>query len=162
MAHFWMFTFRMCFAGLITAGLGLASFSLAGLYCNHADLSPRYAPVLLGLTNTAAAIPGIIGVTITGAILDKTGSWSLALFVPSIIFFVTGSVVFATFGSSDLQSFENDAPFAVEKYAQPLYKQMGKAKQLGTGLASSVPRFDGQRVDELVSKVKGFLKQKQS
>lgn len=162
MAHFRCLRYACAFAGLITAGLGLASFSLAGLYCNHADLSPRYAPVLLGLTNTAAAIPGIIGVTITGAILDKTGSWSLALFAPSIVFFITGSVVFATFASSDLQSFENDAPFAVEKYVQPLYKQMGKAKQLGTGLASSVPRFDGQRVGEIVSKVKGFLKQKQS
>ncbi|KAL3151747.1 hypothetical protein ABBQ38_012724 [Trebouxia sp. C0009 RCD-2024] len=148
--------------GLITAALGLASFSLAGLYCNHADLSPRYAPVLLGLTNTTGAIPGIIGVTITGAILDKTGSWPLALFVPTIVFFVTGSVVFAAFGSSDLQSFENDAPFAAEKYAQPLYKQLGRAKQFGGGLAASVPKLDGHRVDALVSKVKGFLKQKQS
>lgn len=34
--------------GLITGCLGLASFSLAGLYCNHADLSPRHAPLLLG------------------------------------------------------------------------------------------------------------------
>ena len=162
MFQIWLLTLQMFFAGLITAGLGLASFSLAGLYCNHADLSPRYAPVLLGLTNTSGAIPGIIGVTITGAILDKSGSWPLALFAPSIVFFITGSVVFATFGSSDLQSFENDAPFAVEKYVQPLYKQMSKAKQLGTGLASSVPRLDGQQVGALISKVKGFLRQKQS
>ena len=162
MLRIWMLMLHMCVAGLITAGLGLASFSLAGLYCNHTDLSPRYAPVLLGLTNTSGAVPGIIGVTITGAILDKSGSWPLALFAPSIVFFITGSIVFATFGSSDLQSFENDAPFAVEKHVQPLYKQMGKAKQLGTGLASSVPKLGGQRVGALVSKVKGFLRQKQS
>lgn len=55
----------MC-AGLIATALGLASFSLAGLYCNHADLSPRYAPVLLGLTNTSGAVPGIVGVAVTG------------------------------------------------------------------------------------------------
>lgn len=42
------------------------------------------------MTNTAGAIPGIIGVVTTGAILDQTGSWPLALFVPSIFFFVTG------------------------------------------------------------------------
>lgn len=30
-------------AALVTLALGLASFSLAGLYCNHADLSPRCA-----------------------------------------------------------------------------------------------------------------------
>lgn len=104
-------------------------------YCNHADLSPRHASLLLGrvsftsvsfswvpcapaacrccttavtrrvaalsaervtrcaagMTNTAGAIPGIIGVVTTGAILDQTGSWPLALFVPSIFFFVTGA-----------------------------------------------------------------------
>ena len=54
-------------AALVTGALGLASFSLAGLYCNHADLSPRYAPFLLGLTNTSGAVPGIIGVVVTGA-----------------------------------------------------------------------------------------------
>jgi hypothetical protein len=43
------------------------------------------------MTNTAGAIPGIIGVVTTGAILDQTGSWPLALFVPSIFFFVTGA-----------------------------------------------------------------------
>lgn len=147
---------------LITGGLGLASFSLAGLYCNHADLSPRYAPVLLGLTNTSAAIPGIIGVTITGAILDKTGSWPLALFVPSIAFFVTGSAVFTAWGSSDQQSFENNAPFAAEKYAQPLYSGLAHAKQVLGDVTAQAPKLDQQGFNQFVSKVKGLLKQKKS
>lgn len=54
--------------------LGLSSFSLVGLYCTHADLSPRYASALLGLTNTAGALPGILGVTATGVIYDATGA----------------------------------------------------------------------------------------
>ena len=37
---------------LLTIGLSLASFSYAGLYCNHQDMSPRYASILLGMTNT--------------------------------------------------------------------------------------------------------------
>lgn len=92
--------------GLITMSLGLASFSLAGLYCNHADLSPRYAPVLLGLTNTAGALPGILGVAFTGYLYDKTGSWGMSLFTPSIFFFLTGTAVYTVFGSADLQDFE--------------------------------------------------------
>ena len=50
-----------CAAALVTASLGMASFSMCGLYCNHADLSPRYAPFLLGMTNTVGALPGIVG-----------------------------------------------------------------------------------------------------
>ncbi len=83
---------------LITASLGMASFSLAGLYCNHADLSPKYAPLLLGCTNTAGAIPGIFGVALTGVLLDRTDSWGLALFAPCVLLFVAGSFVFCTFG----------------------------------------------------------------
>ena len=78
---------------------------------NHADLSPRYASVLLGLTNTSGAVPGVVGVIVTGALLDATGSWPLALFVPSIFFFVTGSAVFAVFGSADVQDFSQIQPF---------------------------------------------------
>ena len=62
-------------AGLVSIALGLASVSVAGLYSNHAELSRKHASILLGLTNTTAAIPGIIGVTITGVIYDRTNNW---------------------------------------------------------------------------------------
>ena len=103
-------------AALISASQGLSAFSLAGLYSNHADLSPRHASLLLGITNTCGAVPGIVGVTTCGAILDATGSWPLALFAPSIVFFATGTAVFAAFGSSDPQDFEGtmNVPFAFE------------------------------------------------
>lgn len=104
--------------GLLTVSLGLASFSLAGLYCNHADLSPKYAPILLGLTNTSGAVPGIAGVAFTGALYDMTGSWGWALFAPSVLFFLAGSAVFVKYGSSDRQDFditEMNSPFDFER-----------------------------------------------
>jgi ACS family sodium-dependent inorganic phosphate cotransporter len=55
----------------ITLSLGISSFSLAGLYCTHQDLSPKYAPAMLGLTNTVGAIPGILGVMTVGFIFDQ-------------------------------------------------------------------------------------------
>ncbi len=61
-----------CVAALISASQGLSAFSLAGLYSNHADLSPRHASLLLGITNTCGALPGIVGVTFCGAILVGT------------------------------------------------------------------------------------------
>lgn len=129
---------------------------MAGLYCNHADLSPRYAPVLLGLTNTAAAVPGIIGVTITGAILDQTGSWPLALFAPSVVFFVTGSAVFTAWGRADLQSFDNNEPFPFEKYFQPL----GRALHQLTDVKDRVSRVGGNKMNKYVSQVRRIFRQK--
>lgn len=76
----------------MTAALGMASFSMVGLYCNHADLSPRYAPFLLGMTNTIGAVPGIVGVAVTGAILDQTGGVSFAYFILTLLEFPRFSV----------------------------------------------------------------------
>ena len=112
----------------ITAALGMNSFSLAGLYCTHQDMSPRYAGPLLGLTNTSGAVPGIVGVAVVGFLYDQTRSWSLALFGPSCLFFLLGTVVYLLAGSSEEQPFEDNAPFAIERWLRvPWLQQDVKA-----------------------------------
>uniref|UniRef100_A0A5B7BPL6 Major facilitator superfamily (MFS) profile domain-containing protein n=1 Tax=Davidia involucrata TaxID=16924 RepID=A0A5B7BPL6_DAVIN len=91
--------------GILTAGLALSSFALSGLYCTHQDISPEYASILLGITNTVGAVPGIVGVALTGFLLDSTHSWSMSLFAPSIFFYLTGTIVWLVFASSKPQSF---------------------------------------------------------
>jgi len=63
----------------------------------------RYASVLLGLSNTAGAVPGVLGVWAAGAIVDATGSWSLAIFYPAVAFQLLGCLVFSRFGSAERQ-----------------------------------------------------------
>jgi len=92
---------------ILTSGLGLSGFTLAGLYCTHQDISPKYASVLLGITSTVGALPGVLGVALVGIILDRTQSWPLALFAPSIFFYLTGTVVWNIFASSKPQEFES-------------------------------------------------------
>eukprot|EP00879_Flechtneria_rotunda_P007767 GHRR01008140.1.p1 GENE.GHRR01008140.1~~GHRR01008140.1.p1 ORF type:complete len:454 (+),score=181.13 GHRR01008140.1:395-1756(+) len=91
---------------LITAALGISSFSLAGLYCTHQDLSLKYSSAMLGLTNTSGAIPGILGVAFTGYLYDKTGSWPLALFYPTMFFLLTGAAVYTFLGSNTAENFD--------------------------------------------------------
>ena len=52
-------------------------FVTGGFAVNHMDVAPRYAGTLMGITNTAGTIPGIVGVYVTGLILEVTGSWAL-------------------------------------------------------------------------------------
>ncbi len=66
------------------------------------------------------------GVAVTGALLDATGSWSYALFAPSIALFVTGISVFAAFGSSDLQDFDTrNEPFWCARAAPAPFPRVG-------------------------------------
>lgn len=60
--------------GCMMASQGLDAFSQSGLYSNHADIGPRYAGVLLGLSNTAGVLAGVLGTAATGLILQN-GSW---------------------------------------------------------------------------------------
>ncbi|MDZ7671162.1 MAG: ACS family MFS transporter [Gammaproteobacteria bacterium] len=62
---------------VMTIGTALAAFVTGGFAVNHMDIAPRYAGTLMGITNTAGTIPGIIGVYITGVILELTNSWAL-------------------------------------------------------------------------------------
>ncbi|KIZ04724.1 putative anion transporter 6 [Monoraphidium neglectum] len=89
--------------GLLSLGFALGAWSRAGLYCNHQDLSPKYASALLGITNTAGALPGVLGVTSAGYLLDATGSWALALFFPTAACQLFGAVFYSIFASSERQ-----------------------------------------------------------
>lgn len=88
---------------LLSLGFALGAWSRAGLYCNHQDLSPKYAGALLGITNTAGALPGVLGVTAAGYMLDMTGSWQLALFYPTAACQMFGAIIYAIFASSERQ-----------------------------------------------------------
>ncbi|MDA0979001.1 MAG: ACS family MFS transporter [Proteobacteria bacterium] len=62
---------------LMTLGSVIGAFGMGGWGSNHIDLAPRHAGTLMGLTNTAGTLPGIIGVYVSGLILEMTNSWAL-------------------------------------------------------------------------------------
>lgn len=85
---------------LMCAALGLGSFALSGYASNHLDIAPRYAGALMGLSNTAGTLPGVIGVAVTGYILEATGSWPLVLGVAAGLY-VAGGIVWLMFSTGE-------------------------------------------------------------
>ena len=55
----------------ITISITCAGFSQAGCFVNQIDIAPRFAGVLMGITNTAGTIPGIIGPLVAKIIAHK-------------------------------------------------------------------------------------------
>lgn len=68
---------------IMSAGSAVGAFVTGGFSVNHMDIAPRHAGTLMGITNTAGTIPGIIGVYISGLILQYTHSWVLLFQVAS-------------------------------------------------------------------------------
>ncbi len=83
---------------IMTTGSALGAFVTGGFAVNHMDIAPKHAGTLMGITNTAGTIPGIIGVYVTGVILEATQSWALVFSVAAGVTLV-GLVFFLVFSS---------------------------------------------------------------
>ncbi|GAX83160.1 hypothetical protein CEUSTIGMA_g10586.t1 [Chlamydomonas eustigma] len=78
---------------------GLDAFSQSGLYSNHQDIAPRYSGVLLGMSNTAGVLAGVLGSLATGYILQH-GTWSQVWEV-AIALYLVGTVVWNLFSTGE-------------------------------------------------------------
>ena len=58
---------------VLTLCLGACGLARGGFSVNHMDIAPRYAGILMGISNTAGTISGIIGVSATGYLLEAAG-----------------------------------------------------------------------------------------
>jgi MFS transporter, ACS family, solute carrier family 17 (sodium-dependent inorganic phosphate cotransporter), other len=85
---------------LVTLSLGGTAIGSGAFAVNHLDVAPRYAGVLMGLSNTFATLPGIIGVAATGFIVQATGSFAAAFFLAAVVYAV-GLACYVTLGSGD-------------------------------------------------------------
>lgn len=63
------------------------------------DIGPRYAGVLLGLTNTAGVLAGVISTAATGYILS-VGSWN-DVWASAIVFYIIGTVIWNTMSTGE-------------------------------------------------------------
>ena len=81
--------------GLLSVTFGFAAFIRTGLFCGHQDLSPKYASIMLGVTNTAAAIASTLSTFFTGLFLSMTGgNWAYSLFFPIAVLQLVSVFVF--------------------------------------------------------------------
>jgi ACS family sodium-dependent inorganic phosphate cotransporter len=83
---------------LLSLALGLGAFSFAGFASNHLDISPRHAGAIFGISNTAGTIPGIVGVALTGVLVDQTGSYASAFYVTAGVY-LAGLLVYLILGT---------------------------------------------------------------
>ena len=92
-------------ADSVTAGLllmcgatGTGAFCFAGFTVNSFDIAPRHADVIWGISNTFGTLPGIVGVAVTGWLVDRTGGFT-APFVATAAIMIVGAVTYLALGS---------------------------------------------------------------
>ena len=87
---------------LMCGATATSACAMSGFGPNCFDIAPKYADVIWGISNTFATLPGIVGVYITGWLLDRTGSF-VAPFLLTAAIAVFGAVFYLVFGSGRQQ-----------------------------------------------------------
>ncbi|CAI7768178.1 unnamed protein product [Closterium sp. NIES-53] len=88
-----------------TITLGACAFARAGFSVNHMDIAPRYAGPVMGISNTAGTLAGIVGVAATGLILqawatDIEFGWWVAFVTPAGLC-VLSAAIFCAFATGE-------------------------------------------------------------
>ncbi|XP_076141753.1 sialin [Alosa pseudoharengus] len=94
----------------LTASSSLGGVSASGFNINHLDIAPSYAGILLGITNSFATIPGMVGPVIARA-LTKSNTmeeWRTVFYISAGIN-LFGAAFFTLFGQGSVQ------PWAVHR-----------------------------------------------
>jgi ACS family sodium-dependent inorganic phosphate cotransporter len=70
---------------LLCGATGALGCAFSGYAPNGLDIAPRHAALLVGFSNTFATIPGIVGVAVTGWLVDVTGTYSAAFLLTAAV-----------------------------------------------------------------------------
>ena len=80
---------------VITLSNALTAFSIGGFATNHLDIAPNQSGLLMGVTNTLAAVSSSASVFVSGWIQDLSGGWD-AVFLTAAGVSVLAAVIYGT------------------------------------------------------------------
>ncbi|KAG6417058.1 hypothetical protein SASPL_119208 [Salvia splendens] len=93
-----------------SVALGLLALGRAGFAVNHMDVAPRYAGIVMGVSNTAGTLAGIVGVDLTGRLLEAAKavqldltspeSWRAVFLIPGLLC-IFNSIVFLVLSTGE-------------------------------------------------------------
>lgn len=91
----------------LTVSSALGGFSAAGVFINQIDIAPRYAGILLGITNTFGTVPGVVAPIVVGYLTtDKQHlvlGWNHVFWLSGAVS-AFGAIFFVIFGTGKIQS----------------------------------------------------------
>ncbi|XP_013419304.1 vesicular glutamate transporter 2 isoform X2 [Lingula anatina] len=88
----------------LTIAVGCSGFAISGFNINHLDIAPRYASILMGLSNGVGTLAGMLcPITVELVTKDKTAkSWEYVFLTASLVHFA-GITFYGIFASGERQ-----------------------------------------------------------
>ncbi|CAI9734016.1 vesicular glutamate transporter 1-like isoform X2 [Octopus vulgaris] len=95
----------------LTLAVGFSGFAISGFNVNHLDIAPRYASILMGLSNGVGTLSGMLCPPITEMLtkIPDVSSWEHVFLIASMVHF-GGVIFYAIFASGELQPWAEPPP----------------------------------------------------
>ncbi|XP_022250533.1 vesicular glutamate transporter 1-like isoform X2 [Limulus polyphemus] len=129
----------------LTVAVGFSGFAISGFNVNHLDIAPRYASLLMGMSNGFGTLSGMICPIVVEALTKHStaAEWEKVFLIASLIHF-GGVIFYAIFASGELQPWA-EAPSKDEGPSwNPLENAFNDTTQQIKGVAALVS-VDGTR-----------------
>ncbi|XP_022170729.1 putative inorganic phosphate cotransporter isoform X2 [Myzus persicae] len=94
---------------ILTVGVGLNGAIYSGFKVNHLDISPRFAGILMSLTNCLANLAGLLAPIVAGYVIDKRptqAAWRV-VFITSAVVYMVCCTIYLVFGNGTRQPWDN-------------------------------------------------------
>ncbi|VDN52662.1 unnamed protein product [Dracunculus medinensis] len=85
---------------ILVLAAGFSGFAITGFNVNHFDIAPRYAPILMGLSNGIGALAGISG-------FGTDAGWRSAFLIATVVD-ILAVITFLVFGRGELQEWAKE------------------------------------------------------
>ncbi|BFZ15917.1 hypothetical protein BsWGS_18955 [Bradybaena similaris] len=94
----------------LTLAVGFSGFAISGFNVNHLDIAPRYAAILMGVSNSVGTLAGMLCPIVVQALTRDAGQdlgianldWQYVFLIASFIHFA-GVIFYGTFASGEKQ-----------------------------------------------------------
>ncbi|XP_018519780.1 vesicular glutamate transporter 3 [Lates calcarifer] len=100
----------------LVLAVGFSGFAISGFNVNHLDIAPRYASILMGISNGVGTLSGMVCPLIVGALTKhKTRLEWQNVFVIAAMVHYSGVIFYAIFASGEQQEWANPESTSEDK-----------------------------------------------
>ncbi|KAH9524749.1 hypothetical protein Btru_027702, partial [Bulinus truncatus] len=95
---------------LLVIGVAMSGWQYgSGFLTNPADIAPRFAGIIFGISNTFATLPGFIAPTVIGYITTNQtqAQWQIVFYIASAIY-AFGALFYIVFSSGEIQEWAKE------------------------------------------------------
>ncbi|XP_046890333.1 vesicular glutamate transporter 3 isoform X1 [Hypomesus transpacificus] len=142
----------------LVLAVGFSGFAISGFNVNHLDIAPRYASILMGISNGVGTLSGMVCPLIVGALTkNKTRlEWQHVFIIASMVHY-TGVIFYAIFASGEKQEWADPEDTSEDKAGILDDDELAEESELNSSASLANQKSYGTS-ETIVGRKKGWKK----